>query len=175
MTKLLPFALLPFLAAGAVVDLGGLKSTAPASWKEGEVSSPMRIKQFAVAGKGKDAGDAEIVIFFFGQGQGGDVDANLKRWKGQFQPPQGKAIDDVSKVETVKLTSTKATLLDVRGTYMFKARPMDPGPGEARAGWRMLAAILETPKGNYFIRFVGPDKTVGGGEKDFRAWLKGFK
>lgn len=164
--------LVTMAAAGAVVDLGGLKATAPASWKEVEVSNPMRIKQFAVPGKD---GEAELVIFYFGEGQGGSVQANVDRWKKQFTPPEGKTIEDVSKVSKVKLASTEATVLDVSGTYMFKARPMDPGPGEPRPDHRMLAVVLETPKGNYFLRFVGPAKTIEKNKKDFDGWLKRFK
>src|SRR5262249_8473479 len=109
-------------ATGVTVELGGLKSTAPTPWKEVPVANPMmRVKQFVVPGK---EGDAELVVFFFGENQGGGVQANLDRWKKQFTPPEGKTIEQVSKVETLKLASTKATMLDVSGTYMFKARPM---------------------------------------------------
>jgi hypothetical protein len=159
-------------AAGTTVELGGLKAEAPAAWKEVEVKSPMRLKQFTVPGKG---GDAELVIFYFGQGQGGSVEDNLARWKKQFEPPAGKTADQISKTETLKLPSTTATLLDISGTYLFKARPMDPGPGEPRPNHRMLAAVLETPKGSHYIRLVGPEKTVGDARKDFVRWLKSFK
>jgi len=170
--SLLVGAAAPALAAGAVVDLGGLKSTAPASWKEVETSSKMRLKQFAVPGKD---GEAELAIFFFGEGQGGSVEANMDRWKKQFQPPEGKTLEQVSKVSTVKVAKTKATVLDVTGTYMFKARPMDPGPGEPRPDSRMLAVVLETPNGNYFIKLTGPGKTIEKNKKEFDAWLKKFK
>jgi hypothetical protein len=166
--------LVSFLAAaGVTVDLGGLKSTAPASWKEAPVGNPMRIKQFAVPGKD---GDAELVVFYFGQGQGGSTDANLERWKKQFQPPAGESAESTAKTSTIKLASGgKATVLDIHGTYLFKARPMDPGPGEPRPNHRMLAAVMESPKGNYFIRLVGPAKTVEQGKKEFDGWLKAFK
>lgn len=160
------------VAAPAVVELGGLKSKAPASWKEAEVQNPMRLKQFTVPGKD---GEAELVIFFFGQGQGGSVDDNIARWKKQFQAPEGKTIDDVSKVETRTFKAAKATVLDVSGTYMFKARPMDPGPGEPRPNSRMMAVVFETGQGSYFIRLVGPEKTVAGAKRDFDGWLKAFK
>jgi len=173
MVKALAFLGATFLAAaGVVVDFGGLKSTAPSSWKEVPVANPMRIKQFTVPGKD---GEAELVVFYFGEGQGGGTEANLDRWKKQFTPPEGKTIDQVSKVETVKLATTKATVLDVSGTYMFKARPMDPGPGEPRPNSRMLAAVLETPKGNYYIKLTGPAKTIEKNKKDFDGWLKAFK
>jgi hypothetical protein len=159
-------------AAGVTVDLGGLKSTAPASWKEAEVTSPMRVKQFSLPGK---AGDAELAIFFFGQGQGGSTQANLDRWKAQFQPPAGQS-EAPSKTSTVKLASGgNATVIDIQGTYMFKARPMDPGPGEPRPNHRMLAAVLESPKGNYFLKLVGPAKTIEQNKKDFDNWVKAFK
>jgi hypothetical protein len=115
------------------------------------------------------------VIFFFGQGQGGSTDANLERWKKQFQPPPGESADSSAKTSTVKVASGKATVLDIHGTYMFKARPMEPGPGEPRPNHRMLAAVLESPKGNYFIRLVGPARTIEHSKKEFDAWLKAFK
>jgi hypothetical protein len=174
MLNVTPIALVSLLAAsGTVVELGGLKSTAPAEWKAVPVSSPMRLKQFTVPGK--DGADAELVVFFFGQGQGGDTQANLDRWKKQFEPPAGKTLDQVSKVGTVKLASGQATVLDVHGTYQFKASPMAPGPGEPRPNQRMLAVVLETPKGNHYIKLVGPEKTIEKNKKAFDAWIKAFK
>jgi hypothetical protein len=165
-------ALTVLTAAATPVELGGLKSTPPDTWKDVAVASPMRLKQFALPGKD---GDAELVIFFFGQGQGGDTQANLDRWKKQFEPPAGKTLEDVSKVSTVPLKTGKATVLDVKGTYQFKASPMAPGPAEPRPNQRMLAVVLETPKGNYYIKLVGPEKTVEKNKKGFDGWIKGFK
>jgi hypothetical protein len=133
----------------------------------------MRVKQFSVPGSGEKS-DAELIVFFFGEGQGGGAQANIDRWKGMFVPPEGKKIEDVSKVENVKAGDAKATVLDVRGTYKWKPAPMAPQE-ELRPEHRMLAVLLETPKGNYFIRFVGPQKTVDKHKKDFDRWLKGFK
>ena len=157
-------------AAGVTVDLGGLKSTTPPSWKETPVASSMRVKQFVLPSKD---GDAELAVFFFGEGQGGSTEANLDRWRKQFT---GETAEKDAKTTSVKVASgAKATVLDIRGTYMFKARPMDPGPGEERPGYRMLAAVLESPKGNYFIKLTGPAKTIEKNKKAFDAWLKAFK
>ena len=30
---------------------------------------------------------AECVVYFFGAGQGGSIEANVERWKGQFRQP----------------------------------------------------------------------------------------
>jgi len=176
MTHAMPLLLLAAVAAGTPVELGALKADAPAAWKELPAGNPMRLKQFSIPGPGKE-GEAELVVFFFGQGQGGDTQANIDRWKKQFTPPEGKTLDQVSKVSNLKVGAkdAKATMVDVTGTYMFKARPMDPGPGEPRPNSRMLAVVFQTAQGNYFLKLTGPHKTVEGAKKPFEGWIKSFK
>src|SRR5947209_1813869 len=102
---------------GTVVDLGGLKSTAPASWKKEEAGNTMRAYQFVVPKADGDKEDAALTVFYFGPGGGGGVQANLDRWKGQFEPPAGKTIAEASKVEKIKVGEVPVTYLDVQGTY----------------------------------------------------------
>jgi hypothetical protein len=170
-------AALPLLtlvaAAGTPVTIDGLTSTAPASWKE-QPPKPMRFKQFTVPHAAGDQHDGEVVIFFFGPGQGGDATANLNRWKAMFVPPEGKKIDDVSKIETIKVNGIEVTILDVHGSYKWKPSMMSPEE-ELRPNHRMLSVIFASPQGPYFIRFVGPEKTVEKNKKDFDKWLRGFK
>lgn len=165
---------LTLLAAGTPVTLDGLTSNAPAAWKETPTGSSMRFKQFTVPKVKGDEHDAELVIFYFGPGQGGAADANMARWKGMFVPPEGKKIDDVSKVETIQVNGVKTTILDVRGTYKWKPAPMAPQE-ELRPNHRMIGVVFESEKGPYFMRFVGPEKTVDKNKKDFDRWLRGFK
>jgi hypothetical protein len=158
---------------GTVVELDGLRSTAPAEWKEEEPSNRMRFGQFQLPKKGDDKYDAELVIF---KGLGGTARANIARWKGLFTPPEGKNIDDVAKVEEIKIGGHEATFLDVSGAYLMKTRPFDPNDkGERRPDYRMLAIHFEGPKDVYHIRLVGPAKTVEAYKKGFEEWIKGFK
>lgn len=160
--------------SGSVVEIDGLKSRAPADWKEQEVpeaSRRFRVAQFKVPG---DGGDAELVVFYFGPGGGGGVEANIERWKKMFVPPEGKKIDDVSKIEKLKAGEVNITLLDVHGTYKFKVRPMDTQE-ELRPNQRMLSAVFASPNGPYFVRLVGPEKTVDSHRAEFVDWLKAFK
>lgn len=170
-------AALPLLtlvaAAGVPITIDGYKSTAPASWKE-LPPKPMRMKSFTIPKTTGDQHDAEVVIFFFGPGQGGDAQANLDRWKSMFVPPAGKKIDETSKVETIKVSGVETTILDVRGSYKWKPSMMSPQE-ELRANHRMLAVIFASPQGPYYIRFVGPEKTIEKNKKDFDRWLRGFK
>jgi hypothetical protein len=159
-----------------VVEIDGLKSQAPAHWKVEEPSNRMRTYQIRIPKVKGDKDDAELVVFFFGPGSGGSTEENIKRWKGLFVPPEGKKIDDVSRVEKLKAGTVEITLLDVQGTYLFKERPFDPNAQAVkRPDYRLFGAVFESPKGPYFIRLVGPAKTVSENEKPFKEWLKNFK
>jgi hypothetical protein len=157
---------------GAIVDLGGMKSRAPAEWKEEEVTNRMRLQQFKLPKVKDDAQDAEIVIFNLG----GTAEANIDRWKKMFTPPEGKSLDDVAKVTKMDVGDAKMTYLDVSGTYTFQERPFDPNSKkEMRPHSRMLGVIVETPKSQFQIRLVGPAATVENYKKGFDEWLKNFK
>ncbi len=156
------------------VDLGGFKSAAPADWQPMKTTSEMRAYQFKVPAKQGNK-NAELTIFHF-RGGAGSADANVRRWKGLFQPPEGKTIDEVAKTHTLKLAEgkVKGTYLDIHGTYHTPVF----GPGqksEALPHTRMLAVVFETDNGPYYIRLVGPEKTVAAHKKEFDHWLHAFK
>jgi hypothetical protein len=152
---------------GTKVTIDGLSSQAPGNWKEVATTSQMRFKQFSVPKVGDDKLDGELIVFFFGTGGGGGVQANLTRWRGMFE--NGK-----DKVEEFKVGDVKCTYLDLSGTYLYKPSPMAPR-AEPRPNHRMIAVVFESPKGPYFIRFVGPEKTITENKKAFDEWLKNFK
>jgi hypothetical protein len=118
-----------------------------------------------------EVGDSECIVYFFGQGQGGSVEANLERWGGQFtlngQPAPAK---------TAKKTvhGLNVTTMDVTGTYVATGG-MTMTPQPPKADYRMLAAIVEGPGGNIFIKFTGPVKTVSGNAVKFDALLGSFQ
>jgi hypothetical protein len=173
-------AALLFAGAGVraeEITFGALKSSTPASWKAGE-SNKLRIHTFNVPKSEGDAEDAEIAVFFFGPGSGGGVAENLKRWKGMFEPPAGKSIDDVAKVETIKIAGDKAelTYLDLTGTYLSKFPPFAPNAKVTKKpDYRMLAIVFDTEGGPYFVRLTGPARTVEATKADFDKWLKNFQ
>jgi hypothetical protein len=151
----------------SVVEIDGLKSKAPADWKEEPPANRMRYAQFKV-------GDAELVIF---KGLGGGAKQNITRWKGQFEPPEGKTIDDVAKVEEFKFGgASPAAYLDISGTYKFKNPPFDPNAKEERKpNYRMLAIYIDGKNDVFQIKLTGPAKTVDAQKKAFDEWVKAFK
>jgi len=159
---------------GTTTEIDGLKSTTPAKWKAQEITSPFRAYHFILPKEKGDKFDGELIVFRFDKGQGGSVADNVKRWKSMITPPEGKKIDDVSKVEEIKIGSAKATVFDASGSYLHKARPMD-ATGEQRENYRLLGVVLETANGPTFIRVTGPAKTIEAHKKGFDEWLKGMK
>jgi hypothetical protein len=158
---------------GGEVILDGLKSKTPADWKEEEPSNNMRFAQFKLPKAGEDKDDAELIIF---KNLGGSAKDNVARWKGQFLPPEGKTIDDVAKVTEIKIGGMEATLVDVTGTYLFKARPIDPTDKAVRKpGYRMLAIHFKNKDNLYHIKLTGPAATVEKYKKGFDEWIANFK
>ncbi len=161
---------------GTEVTLDGLKSRTPANWKMQKPSSKLRVYQFALPKAEGDKEDGDVAVFFFGTDSGGSAADNVKRWQGMFRPPEGKKIDEVSKVEKFKVGEVRVTSLDVRGTYLFKDPPFAPNAKTIpKADYRLFGVVFESPNGPYFIRVTGPARTMEQHKKGFDEWLKGFK
>jgi hypothetical protein len=163
---------------GTSVELGGLKSVTPASWKAKEISPKLgkfRIYQFALPKADGDKEDAELAVFFFSGGGGGN-DANIKRWKAMMAAPPGKSIDDVTKISDVKVGDVKVTYVDISGTYLYKFPPFDPNAKVMpKENFRFIGIIFDNEKGPYFMRVTGPARTVEANKKGFDEWIKAFK
>lgn len=163
-------------AGGEVVELGGLKSKAPADWKMQTPNNKLRLHQFLVPKADGDTENAELVVFSFGGGGGSNED-NVKRWKGQFIAPKGKTIDEVTKTEKFKVgTGADVLYVDIQGTFKYKFPPVDPNAKEVlKENFRRINLIFDTDKGPFFITLTGPAKTIERNKAAFDGWVKAFK
>ncbi len=157
----------------STILLAGVTFTAPGGWKPVATSSSMRVAQYAVPRAAGDTADAELVVYYFG-GSGGTVDANIERWVGQMQQPDGRPSSAVMKRQSRTVNGMKVTLVDVPGTYVAE---MTPGATERHnsLNFHLRAAVIETSNGPYFIKLTGPAKTVAASEKSFDAFLTSIK
>src|SRR5438309_1885424 len=85
---------------------------APDGWRQSPPSSSMRVAEFTLPRAAGDAEDAQLVVYYFG-GSGGSVDANMQRWVGQIQQPDGRPSSAASKKETRTVNGLAVTLVDV--------------------------------------------------------------
>lgn len=151
-----------------------LRHKAPDGWVKEQTTSSMRVAQYKLPKAEGDPEDALLVVYYFGATQGGAVQANIDRWISQMQQPDGSASKDKAKTETSTVNGLKVTSVDVSGTYTAEMAPGTPGQRN-EAKYRMRAAVIETPKGNYFLKLVGPAKTMGHWEQSVTDFLKSFE
>ncbi len=144
-----------------------LKLTVPATWKQQEPSNSLRLGQFEIPAADGDKEPAELAIFNFGAG--GGVKSNIDRWVEQFQ-----AVERKTKSTQGKSQLGDYVLVDITGTYKKPVGPPRAGKTEPMPGARMLGVILSVEKkGLYFLKLVGPEKTVAAAATAFRTAIGG--
>lgn len=156
-----------FLAAGsssrsedahATFRVGGFSFSRPAKWLWVEVTSAMRKAQLSITDE-KSKASAEVVFF---AGIGGGAQANVDRWFGQFEGPREKIN---AKTQEVKVGKHKILYASAQGTYLSGM------PGAAKTpmkDYALLAAIIESPQGDIFIRMTGPAELVKRSTEEFK-------
>ncbi len=143
--------------------IGELTLKVPSEWTRGEPTSKMRLAEFTLPGPG---GDVELVVFRFPGG--GSVQANLDRWKGQLQGPDGGPVPEADQsITTRERAPFKITSLDTKGTYVAAVTPGSSARYNTPDA-RMFAVIIEGAGDPYFLKAVGPQKTIDLWEAAFK-------
>jgi len=150
-----------------------LKFKVPAGWVEEERSSTMRVAQYKLPRAEGDTEDGSLVLYYFGKGQGGSATANIERWASQMQTPEGAAKEKLAQ-ETFTSNGLTITAVDAKGTYVAETAP-GSGTFHNKPGYRLRAAVVETPNGSYYVKFVGPEKTVTHWNDSFMSYLRSFE
>jgi hypothetical protein len=165
---LLPFA----VTVGAFAEsAAGVRWTAPSGWTT-DAAAPMRAATYTVGPSAGDSARAECAVYYFGEGQGGTVEANVERWTGQFRDAKNQP----ASAKVAKRTSHGLTIttVDVSGTYSGMGGPM-ARERAAVSGYRLLGAIVEAPRGHVFIKFTGPEKTIAANQSKFEQLIASFQ
>jgi len=146
----------------------------PAGWIEEERTSSMRVAQYRLPRAATDTEDASLVLYYFGQGQGGSASANVERWIGQMKQAEGVSSKEAAKQEQLEVNGLKVTTVDVSGTYVAETAP-GSGTFHNKPAYRLRAAVVETPNGSYFVKLVGPEKTVAQWNESFLSYVRSFE
>ncbi len=140
----------------------GLVAEVPEGWVESPPSSSMRLTEFV-------AGAVEVIVFYFGPGQGGPVEANIDRWVGQFRPVDGKPPVPVRDTFTTS-GGFPVHWVEIRGDY---ARGVGTGPiGDYAEDQALLVAIVETPHDSLFIQGHGNRGAVEAAKAEFSGFVQ---
>lgn len=173
-TRSVPFAVLAVLAvASAPLSAQAGRATfleyttaVPSGWTAKAPSSSMRLAEYVAPGA------TEVVVYYFGKGQGGSPEANLERWKSQFSNPAGGAVD--ARVTRDTSGAFPMTIAEYRGTY---ARGIGTGSdaSAARPNHTLIAVVAETPRGTLFFQCFGPSAAVETQRAAYLKFVKGLK
>jgi hypothetical protein len=156
-------------AQGGTITLLDYKANVPAGWVSRTPSSTSRLAMFTVPGP-DSANSAEVVVFFFGATPGGNVDANLARWRGQFS--SGDTHPVYERVKRDSSGTFPLTIAEYQGTYR---RGVGMGSADSvRTGQTLIATIVETPRGAMFIQLFGPSARVATERDTFIRFVKGI-
>lgn len=153
----------------ADMDMEWVEFKAPEKWvsKTPKVSI-IRYEYHAPKVEGDDA-DGRFTVM----AAGGGTQANIDRWIGQFSQPDGKETKDRAKVSKKEIAGTEVHLVDISGT--FKDQPGPFAPAVEKEKYRMLAAIVTSKKGQVFLKFYGPQKTIAEHEGAFNSMVENLK
>jgi hypothetical protein len=147
---------------------GKLQLRVPDAWQKRKPQNNIIEYEFAAPKVDDDEADGRITLM----GAGGSIEANLDRWTGQFELPDGGAAKP--KITQKKLAGCDVHLLDIAGT--FKDKPPFSGTEVKRPGYRMMAAIVASKdQGNYFIKLYGPQRTIAENEKAFNTMIESLE
>jgi hypothetical protein len=151
---------------GFTVGEGKVAFTAAEGWKKVMPKSRIIEAEFEVpAAKGDEAPGRLTAM-----GAGGDVQANIDRWAGQF-------VGDVKpQIDKFTVDGAEVHVVSLAGTYKdTPGGPFAGGKTVMRENYRMLGAICVTKSGNYFLKLYGPKATIDENEKSFRGLVESMK
>lgn len=155
----------PSITQGApsegTTSIAGITWALPSKWKEGPARQ-MRVATYMMPAANGDTDGGECAVFYFGSGQGGDVEANISRWVSQFESPDAP----VRSIKEVR--GMKVTLVEVVGTYLSPGGPMMQSQGK-KENYQLLGAIIDAPEGMVFFKATGPANTMKASKQDFEA------
>lgn len=145
----------------AAPAVGGLQWAVPGRWTR-RPPSGLRAAEYEVP-DGAGGAPAVCSVFYFGHGRVGTMEANLERWRGQFQrlDHADRAARDVGGLELI--------VVEMEGRYAASAAAPD-----AIDDALLLGAAIDGPEGPVFVKCVGRRPVLDGGRSEFVAFLASF-
>jgi hypothetical protein len=162
----------PAKLEGNQLTHGGITMTVPAGWQKADAgpATPMGPKAvFTIAGEGGAAVTVRITHFPEMKGPERD-EANVNRWLGQVTKADGSPTKrEEAKIETKEKGPVRLIIVDAAGTV--KATMRDTAQPDSR----LIAAIVDHPKGPHFVVASGPAALMDKSAANIRAFIESAK
>jgi len=156
---------------GATLHLAGITMTIPDGWVAQPVSpGPMApVAVFALPKADGAQEDGSVRITYFPAMKGKD-DLNIDRWLGQTARADGTPTKrEDAKIEYKDIGNVHLKTVDVSGAVKATMR------SAAQPGGRMIAAIVDHPRGPHFVVATGETATIAKWERAVHDFLGSVK
>lgn len=145
----------PLPDKSGLIDVGAIAFKMPGEWGVETPKSSMRRAQLSAPGS---AGPGELVVYFFGPQGAGSAEANVERWVGQFEKPDGSPVTDSVQSKS-KVAGMDVVRVEVAGQFSGRMAPSGvPQPTEDDQ--RLIAAIVNSEGGPYYFKLLGPNASI---------------
>jgi hypothetical protein len=131
------------------IELNSITLDPPDNWQSKPPASSLIAAEFVLPRAETDDADGRLTI----SSAGGTVEANIDRWKGQFDPQPKEASQ-----QEVDVSGFKITIVDYSGDFNDQRGPF--APAVKRPGYRMIGAVIPVDGELHFIKATGPQKTL---------------
>jgi len=158
-------------AGGSKLELDGLTFTVPAGWQPADAGSGMFAAKAAFSLPKADGDDegVSVRITQYPEMKGKD-DLNVSRWLAQVRRPDGTPYTkENAHIRVTESGNIRLTVVDLAGSISTDMM----GGGEAKPNQRMIAAIIDHPKGPHMIKATGDAASIAKWEASIDAFLKG--
>jgi hypothetical protein len=159
---------------GTSVQLAGITFTPPSIWNDLGPSG-MRQASYTFGPVKEDIDSATVTVFYFGQGMGGSIEANLSRWVGQMTLPEGVTPEEGANIVNITVNNFSTHILQINGSYNTSSGGMMMGESIVKENYRMVGVVLEALEGNIFFKLTGPVMTAEKMETALMTMVNGIK
>ncbi len=150
---------IPFDLSGQPVTIAGITFTPAIQWKD-LGASDMKAASYTYGPLQSDKEPAQLNVYYFGQGQGGTIEANVERWIKQMSMPDGSDPAKASIRYSKDVGGMPMHVLTLYGTFNESMGGPMSGKTIPRENYRLIGVIVQAPEGNVFFKLTGPDYTA---------------
>ncbi len=154
------------------LHLTGITLSVPTTWTLQQPKKPGPMAPKAILSIPALNGDSQtgMVRITYFPGMKGKDEMNVDRWLGQVTQADGKETTrENSKITKKTVGEVQLTIVDMHGAARVTMRDK-PQPGS-----RMIAAIIDHPKGPHFVVVAGNVKLIEKWEKDIYKFFESAK
>jgi hypothetical protein len=156
---------------GSALKLTGVMLTLPKGWEsEPAGSGPMApVAVLRIPRLAPDGEDGTVRITYFPNMKGMD-ESNIERWVGQVAKADGQpATRADAEIKVAEMGNVRLTTVDLTGAIKLAMRDT------AKPNTRMIAAIVDHPKGPHFVVSAGDAKSMETWGDQIVGFLKSAK